>query len=320
MDLLEEIRNAKNEEEIKIIIDGIITELTKSSIIMNEGNTVIGAVLDYNPHYHFLKSSDELITQGYNGYYLGFIPKGTKLVYGVCTNTDCFSQFSQGYYYYLDDFSYIYEFAKYIKDKKVNDEFDIISYVYKFLRKYFDNYFNPKDRTSIHSLLLKDETSYFKPIKEHSNKDFVHNGSALCSEFSSAANNLLNLFGIDTVYLQDTDHAYNIVCIPNKDDEEVLDYYLFDTTLRIFSYNLDNNNYTLEAYIEYIPDFDEEKLYELLRGNIKVSVPDYILVHNKDHYIRLYTKVYREYKIERDYYFDIDGLKLKLLKDKTNNK
>lgn len=307
MDLVYDIKNTKSDKEIILLINEIIDLLTKNSNILNNNETVIGPKININSELHFINIDDDRIVQEYRGYYWGFIPKGTKLIYGTMTNTNTLSQFSAGWYYYMDDFSYIYEFAKYIKDKEVNNYFNLVDYVYKFLRDYFDNYLDTKERDEIHKLILKDHTSYYDPINEHSNKDFRGNGAALCSEFSSAACNIFNVFGIEALYIQDIEHAYNIITIPDEDDEEVMDYYLFDSTIRVFSYEIDSEDYDGEAYVEYIPDFTEYDLVEFLKGEKMISLPEYYMIHDDNTYLRFYIDKNRDYNIQTDYYIDLNN-------------
>lgn len=309
MDVVYEIQNAQNDEEIKKIIDRRIKEETKKSIKDNDGETIIGPKLEINPEFHFLRYEDEKIFQDNEGFYLGFIPKGTKLVYGILTNYDCLSQYSSGYYYYIDDFSYIYEFAKFIKTQDVKDEYDLIPLVYAFLRDYYDNILNPKNRRNLHKLILKDEYFSFIPTKEHSNADFINTNAALCSEFASAAQNILNVMGIYSIYIQDFDHAYNIICLQDKN---IIDYYIFDCAKRMVAYNLSDNNYSETPFIEYIKDFDEEQLYELLQSKRKVKAQLYTILKVGNKYFRYYLNSYEEYGILNDYQFDIDTIKLKL--------
>ena len=144
-------------------------------------------------------------------------------------------------------------------------------------------------------------------MKEHSNKDFKGNGYAQCTEFASSMSNLLSIFGIDIVYIQDTYHAYNIIALQNEFNTEIYDYYVVDTTIRIACYDIDTPYYTEEAYIEKIEDFDENSFVEFLRGNKTIKVPRYYMMNDGNNYLRFYNSNYDEYGIQRDYYFKIDG-------------
>lgn len=302
MDIIEEIKNTKNEEEIIKIINKKIEEEEKVSKKLNN-HTVIGAELEINPRASLLFKDDEEKYCEYNGYYLGFIPKGTKINYGTLTSFTTGLQFTGGFYYYMDDYTYIYEFAKFIKDKVVESEFDIIGYTYAFLKYFFEKNINRKDRDNIHTLICKTETDYYKPLKEHSIKDFFHNGAALCSEYSSATSNILNVFGITTYYIQDMEHAYNIFVLPNNEKNE---YYLLDTTVKVGAYNLENKDFYEEAYIEELQDFDDNSFYDFLYKREPIKLQDYYLIYYQDRYSRIYYDSYREYGIESDYSVKIE--------------
>ena len=308
MDIVYEIQNAQNDEEIKRIIDERIQEETEYSLEDNNGETIIGADININPSQSFtLKKEEEEYSQKCNGYYIGFIPKGTKLVYGIRVDNELCSQYSGGSYYYIDDFSYIHEFAEFIKDKKIENYFNIIAYAYIFLRNYFDNNLIPIDRNQMHNLIYKNDKDFFVPIMEHSNRDFKGNGSAQCTEFSSAMSNILSIFGIDVMYIQDTYHAYNLVALPSEFEVGKFDYYIVDSTIRVACYDIDSSYYSEEAYIQYIDGFNEEKLVEFLSGNNPIQVNKFYLVNDGLNYIRMYFNKTEKYDIQNDYYLKIDG-------------
>ena len=217
------------------------------------------------------------------------------------TKSDNMLQCTSGWYFYMNDVSYIYEFAKYIKDKKIKDAFDLANAVYRFLLSYFSNDFNPITRDSLHSLLFSGDFSYFLPSKEHTNSDFVGKGAAQCSEFSSAVCNILNVFGVQTVYVQSHVHAYDILCIPSDEDERVIDYYLFDTTSKVYSYEMGSDDYTAEAYLEFIPNFDDDELFKFFKGESIIELPNYYIVHKDQYTVKMYTDAVRTYSIQTNY-------------------
>ena len=104
MDLVYLLQQTKSDEEIKALIDDIIKTLTDISNLTNNYNNVIGAKININPEFHVLRDVSEKYIQVYNGYYIGFIPKGTKLVYGTMNDFEHISQCNAGQYYYIDDF------------------------------------------------------------------------------------------------------------------------------------------------------------------------------------------------------------------------
>ena len=58
------------------------------------------------------------------------------------------------------------------------------SFIYK---KLFDKKIDAKTRKDVNKLIYKDENLFFRPSKEHSIKDFYHNGSEMCSEIAMVA-------------------------------------------------------------------------------------------------------------------------------------
>ena len=136
--------------------------------------------------YLFLK-----IYGGYdiNVFWQQFIPPNVKIVYCVeipfCTN---------GYYYYMNDFDYLFAFLDYIYDKKVYKEIDLVGYIHLFLRDYFVNPFEENSRQKRFGLLCDKHGMYYPPSKERSILDFKGNSTAMCTEYDEFLWNGYNLY------------------------------------------------------------------------------------------------------------------------------
>ena len=118
-DLLDCLKTCKTDEEIKEIVDFFISEYVEESKELNNGNHSIGRELELNPVKKFNHLEFEIpnVVNRWEGY----IPLGTKIIYGTRVNPDGPTVCNGGSYYYMDDESYLYEFAKFIKDKPIND-------------------------------------------------------------------------------------------------------------------------------------------------------------------------------------------------------
>jgi len=268
MNIIEQIKKTKNDDEIKAIIDKKIKIETEKSIIANNNATFLGPYIGINPNLRLITNENinelEYEDTIYNSSWIGFIPSGTKLNYGSFTDYANGYQYNSGYYYYIEDFSYIYEFAKYIKDKEFKNKYSILKYIDIFLKNYYLNIVNPIDRMDLHQLIVNKNDLYMTPTKEHNNSDFIKRGASMCTEYSSAAVNILSIFGIQAFYLQAKYHAYNMIKLPNEDNG--YDYFVYDITDRVIVYDVGKSIETDEAYFQKLDDFDDQDLDELLLG------------------------------------------------------
>ena len=225
--VLDKIKSIDDDKKLKEYIRKRIYWLTKKVKDYNMNFDTIGAFIGINSYEAGLdyENKDKSLDAWVN-----FIPKGQRIVYNVCHDEIC-RLYNRGGYYYLDDFTYLYDFVRYIKNKEINNIGNLVEYVYIFICDYFEKLINPVDRDRLFQLILENEKSYFKPIKEHSIKDFYHNGAALCSEYSAVAQNILAFMNIDTLYLLNTNHVYNIIGFEGKN-------YLVDFSLPVSVFDI----------------------------------------------------------------------------------
>ena len=293
IDLINDIKNTKNDEEIKEIIDEIILEcleaLEEIDIDTKVLNT-LGVESEINNNRCYINqydvNDDEFNIQSI---WTGFIPNNTKIIYGVYIDKNR-DVSNKGQYYYLDDNSYLYEFSKYIKDKEIETEEDFISYVYDFLEEYLGNFINPKERQDIHKLLYKNDDYYFKPTKEHSNKDFVGTGGAMCTEYSTLAQNIFTIYGFDMMYMMDDKHAYNLISIRDK-------VHILDLSMNVVVLDLDGNVIGDMPFLEEIEDFDSNYLNRVVYGKEKFIVNDYYDIYMNEKLFKVTVKDTREYGV-----------------------
>lgn len=249
MEVVEKIKKCKDDEQLYWLTKKLIKEATKESKELNGYRGLIGTKSEINrKECDFDPNKKERYSFSVP-FWDGYIPLGTKIVYGIACGKQFTFDSNCGYYYYVDDDSYVYDFIKYVKDWDIEDIFDLVSLINGFSRKLFDNYFEPKNRVQMHKLLLKEDYVFYEPIKEHSIKDFYGTGSAQCTEYALIASNLLSIFKIPVFYCMDTTHAFNVVF----DETEENDYegYILDYSHCAFAYD------ELSKYVGRYPFYEK---------------------------------------------------------------
>ena len=194
------IKKTKSDRGLYLIAKLAIKRACRISKKNNELTDFIGIGANINPS----RDGNGETFMLYDTYH-GYIPLGTKIIYGAFFNFENHTYANHGYYYYLDDESYIVDFFKYLRTRKVENEYDILVAVKEFLAIYFEKNIDGISRDELHQLIYKSDGTFFHPVKEHSIKDFKGNGSALCSEYSAIAENILSVLGFDMMYLMDSE-------------------------------------------------------------------------------------------------------------------
>lgn len=235
MEVVDRIHRCKNDEQLYWLTKKLIKEAISETKGLNGYRGLIGTMseinrkeCDFDPE---KKERYSFSVPFWNGY----IPLGTKIVYGIACGKKITFDSNCGYYYYVDDESYVYDFIKYVKDWDIEDNFDLVSLINGYSRKLFDNIFNPINRMQMHKLLLKEDYVFYEPIKEHSIKDFYGTGSAQCTEYALIANNLLSIFKVPVYYCMDESHAFNIVFDENEENQ--YEGYILDYSNCAFAYD-----------------------------------------------------------------------------------
>lgn len=222
MDILEYIKQLDDETLEKEVEERIaFLEEDEENIIPD----TIGYKLDYNPDSLIKPNEDPTEIEKVNliDNFNGYIPFGTRIVYGMVFNPETKVKSNGARYYYIDDDSYILDFCKYIRDKDVNDPYDFFDYIFSFIRDYF-GVIEQIDREIMMNYVLKNDYYFYNPTEENRYSMFKGKGNALCSEITLMAQNILSFFGFDVKYIMGTIKHILEPCtyIPKFIDEDEL--------------------------------------------------------------------------------------------------
>lgn len=275
MDNVLMIKECQNDEELKELANEAIDVYTKQAKKENSEN-YIGTNLDINPLNYHLNEPNFEFEDLYEGvsFWNGYIPLGTKMVYGRFYDEKYKTSSHKGCYYYLDDDDYIFEFFKYIKDLEIEDDYDIVIAVHSFIEKKFAKYFEPKERGEIHKLIYRSDGLFLRPIKEHSIKDFYYNGSAMCSEIAAVAENLLSSLGLEVMYFSDKEHAFNLYVSHDKDDPYM---YILDFSNWVECYDVNYKLIGKTPFFGKIVDGNQELVDKMVNEGKRIELDDYYL-------------------------------------------
>jgi len=289
-----------DENQIRELISFKIDEASYKSKI--NGERYIGVDCGANPNITLNGPQEEKS----KAMWYGFIPADVKIVYSFIPNAQGFTV-NDGRYYYLDDDSYIYDFALYIKDKEVHNYLEFLDYVWLFIETYFYNLRIPTNtRNEMFCPLTKDGTWYHEPTTKHSIKNFKGQNNAECSEYSALAQNILTVFGYQTLYFGGAvsstygngGHAFNISVIEGT-------AFLLDFTIPVTTFDLKGNEISRSPFLGIIRNFSSDLLVKNTDESIPFEFPDYefYLLNDKTIYHELDTK--RQYIIGKINYFDL---------------
>ena len=276
MDILEQIRACENEEELRELAEEAIEYFTNLAHKENKDSSFIGSDLDINPTNYHLAEKDfagEKFVDGVN-IWNGYVPKGMKINYGRFLDDTNKLSLCKGCYYYVDDDSYIYEFYRFIKNQDIENDFDIISAAYRFTEKYFDKKIGARDREEIHKLIYENDKVFFRPIREHSFKNFKQNGSAMCTERALMAENLISVMGLEIIYMMDMGHAYNIYAHYEGSETEI---YVLDFANWVECYNVNFKLIGTAPFMGLIEGCNNEMIDRVVNGGERIEVEDYYL-------------------------------------------
>ena len=286
MEVIERIHNCKDNEQLYWLTRKLIKEAMNRAKGANKYRGLIGTKSEINrKECDFNPEHKERISYSVP-FWSGYIPLKTKIVYGLAYGKAFNFDSNCGYYYYVDDDSYIYDFIKLIKEWEIEDTFDIITLINGFTKRLFEKLVDPQRRMQMHKLLLKEDYVFFEPIKEHSIKDFYYNGSAQCTEYALIANNLLNVLGIPTYYCLDKTHAFNVMFLENEKDD--YDGYLLDYSESIPVYNVKNE------YVGKYPFYEK----------IETEKKKVLYINNEDYIEIKYDKTQKEIEEEENFFED----------------
>lgn len=285
-----------NDKEIESVINNYIRQAINYSKEDNEPFDYIGYrtninanEVDYNN-----KDIDAYYLLDSNPMWLGFILDNVKIIYGCSCDENLFVT-SKGFYYYMNNFDYLIDFAKYIKNKDIESDIDFLYSAYFFINNYLYSFVCLK-RDNLHQLILDKNEKYFSPLKEHSILDFKNNGAGLCSEYSALLQNILSTFAYDTYYVfgthNNSDHAFNIAIINNE-------YYLLDFSNGVNLVNLKFNKSRTLPYIMPLEDFEDNDLENFFEDEKEIELNDYITQIINETYFNYPINKKRVYKIQK---------------------
>ncbi len=299
MDMVEYIKDL-SEKEIEEFFKERIEFLEEKND--NQEKYTIGYNLDYNPSAFNLLDFEENIPKvelisGFNGY----IPLGTKIIYGMVYNADAKVTSNYGHYYYIDDNSYILEFIKSIKDKDINNIYELFDLIFEFIYDYF-GYIETISREDMMKLIFKNETAFYKPVEEHKYSMFKEKGNAQCSEIGIMAQNILSFLGIYSkliigAHKMDLDdvegHAYNMV---QYEEDEELKSIILDFSSSVFVINSKHKVIGYAPFIHYL-DISIDDAYKNILSGESITAQNYAYIIDKGMYWVMNQDSYREYSI-----------------------
>lgn len=295
-------------EYIKELSDKELEEFYNERIEFLEQNDdnnyeyTIGYNLDYNPSAFDLLDfekdiPDVVLTSGFNGY----IPLGTKIVYGMVYNENAKVTSNYGHYYYIDDNSYILKFIKSIKDKNINDIYELFDLIYEFIYDYF-GYIETISREDMMKLVVKNDTAFYKPVEEHKYSMFKDRGNAQCSEMAVMAQNILSFLGINSKIIigshkMDKDnmegHAYNLVEYEEDEEDKSI---LIDFAASVFILDFNHKVIGYAPFIHYLDTDINEAFKKLINGDC-ITATEYAYMIDKKAIWVMEEDCQREYSI-----------------------
>lgn len=190
--------------------------------------------------------------------YNGFIEPETKIRYSNVTMNS----------YSMKTTDYFYEFAKYIKDNKINTKGQIVKAIENFINYYFginklegdfrDNYFEQFTNAT-----TTDE-EYFKAIDSFEIGNLKGKCIAMCTEKAAIAQNLLSLFGFETYF------CMGCVSYNNKEEPHCFNIAKAKESYILLDYSMPVSIFKNGIAIDYAPfqgEIKDNEIQDFLNGN-----------------------------------------------------
>ena len=201
------------------------------------------------------------------GLHKGFINSETRIRFSPTT---IFS-------YSMKDIDYFYEFAKFIRDKKITTKNVLVSYLMTFINEYLG--FSTVDRredyffSNSFGKTASDEEA-FKIADNFDIGNLKNKNIGMCTERSAIAQNILSLFGFESYYCigcvldneKEEPHCFNVV--RSKDGYCIVDYSL------LCSYYLNNVRKYFVPFIGTVT-FDNISDFFFNNGEFNFDVYEY---------------------------------------------
>lgn len=246
MELLTQILNCKSDEEVDVIITEAINKMNSSTQPIEQ----LG-FLDYGKTVN---------------YYKGFIPLNTRIKY------DSMGMETYG----MESTDFFYDFAHFVRKKRINNKSSIIFSVETFINQYF-GLPGIIDRKTIFDDKAWNSTTtdeeYFEALQNNKLGDLKGKGAAECTERAALAQQLLSLFGTEVYYCmgcvdlgdRQEGHCFNIV-------RRKKDYALLDYSVPITSYN---DNGSVNAYYPFVGELSNEEFLDFINNGMLKSFENY---------------------------------------------
>lgn len=300
MNILEVISEIEDEELVELVQKRI--EFLEDDEFRKIPDT-IGYYLDYNPSSFNLTNFDieEAKKVQMVSCFNGYIPYGTRIVYGIIYDEQTLIKSNGGKYYYIDDDSYILDFCRFVKEKEISNCYVLFDYIYEFIHDYFGTVMLV-DREVMMNLILKKDQVFYDPVNENKFSMFKSKGNALCSEIALMAQNILSFLGFDIKYIIGTEkigecdtegHAYNMLSFEEENKKTSI---LIDFASSVCVLNLKMEKIGETPFIHYL-DNDMEEVYDNMvfeDGSIKAKNYAYIIQNSFGLVIE--QELEREYK------------------------
>lgn len=308
MEFLELIKSL-SEEELNDIVQERINYLEEFYCTELDN---IGFQIDYNPSNYRLTDTSNLYDYGVVCVYRGYIPKNTKITYGVTNNTGNGLVHNEGCYYYLDDDSYILDFCKFIKKVNVLDEYDFFDYLLLFMENYF-GYLENINRDDMFKMIYKENGLLHDPINEHRYSSFKKKGNALCSEYAVFAQNILSVFGFDMYMVfgaqgktgtEDSSHAFNLITFKQEENSKIINLLAdFCNSSLVIDINLEK--VCRSPFIAKLDCIDEDFIDDLINNDKHLIFDDYNYMLFSNNIFKISNAKIRDYYInvtkQKDY-------------------
>ena len=266
--------------------------------------------IGYNAENNFInhkveiKNNERAYSLEVRCFHSGFIPKDTKVVYGMVYDGNG-NISNDGCYYYIDNHDYIKDFCKYIKQFYVSNEYELFDYILDFLKGYF-GCIEKISREDMFKLIKNDQGHNFDLTKEHGLSQFKGKGNALCTEYSVMAQNILSVFGI-TSYLtigkiktgdkEAESHAFNLISLPHDKD------ILVDFSNYVKIYDLDFEYLGDSPFIGNVGLIDQEFVNRLVNDEEVLEFEDYSYLIVGDTLAKISYDRNRSYFIDGEIYY-----------------
>ena len=130
-------------------------------------------------------------------------------------------------------------------------------------------------------------------------KDFYGNGSAQCTEYALIANNLLSLFDVQVLYMNDKNHAYNIL-INYEDDGKTYESYILDYSYCVSVVNEKNICIGRFPFFKKIENGTKEYINKVVNYGERIHIEDFFILSINGRMFECTTGKERDYGLEYD--------------------